>query len=458
MKDRSITLKIFLVFISFTIGIFILIGLSTTFLLPKYYINKKTQTIEDYKTQIEVAYNANNYEEVFRLFDGLSSDTDGDLYILDQSGQSKGVGKYIQNGNNNTNNSDINGDIFENIHTNKYDIEIYSFGVNIEGEYLVYETSIQSISGTINTMIEFLLILLVISIMIAIAVSYLISINITKPIKALNRLAKDMKDKTIQAKLVTENQDEIGQLNQSINLLYEELLSNIQKLEAELQKERSLEKLKKQFLAQATHELKTPLAVIGGYAELIQDGIYKDDTEHDSFVNNIYNETQNMNALIMDILDYSKMETGFYKLNKEDTFVNPWLNKIVSVFKNIADSKELNLEVNNHVGDLCVNMDAFRVEQVIKNLLSNALEHSNKDIMIKASNLNNELKIEVFNTGSHIEESDLAFVFDSFYKKEGKQTGTGLGLAIVKGIVEAHDGQYRVENTSDGVRFVVIIP
>jgi len=242
-----------------------------------------------------------------------------------------------------------------------------------------------------------------------------------------------------------------------MNLLYEELQSNIQQLEAELLKEKSLDNMKKQFLAQTTHELKTPLSVIQGYAELVYDKIYQTDEERDHYINSIYHETENMNKLINDTLDFAKMENGFFQIETRDTFINPWFNQIILTFKELITSKDIILEVNNQVGDLCINMDAFRMEQVIKNLVANAMEHTDGKIVINAYNLNNQLGVEVINTGSNIDEADMAFIFDSFYKRVGKKTGTGLGLAIVKQIIKLHHGEYRVENMPGGVKFSIII-
>lgn len=455
MKNKSISYKIFFVFIIFTISIFFLVGIFTKLLLPEYYVNEKIHSIEKYTALIKDEYDNNNIDKVLAYFEELKNDVGGDLYLLDNAGNIKGAGKYKKN--NSEGNYEIDGNIFESHFVNKYDIEIYTFGVKLDNEYFVYEVSIQTLEDAVNTMMRFLLLLLAVSVLIAIFAAYFISIKITKPIKKLNKLAKQMKDKKVHSLEISKSSDEIGELNKSINLLYEELLSNIQRLETELIKERALEKLKKQFLAQATHELKTPLAVIQGYAELVNDKIYKDDAERDYFINSIYNEIENMNRLMMDILDYSKIENGFFDINKEEVFVNPWINNIIETFKTIIENNGLKFIVNNQVGDLCVNMDAFRIEQVIKNLLSNAIEHSNKIIRFNAYNLNEELAIEIINTGKHIDENDLSFIFDSFYKKKGKKTGTGLGLAIVKGIVDLHNGDYRVENIDNGVKFSIII-
>ncbi|MDA3844925.1 MAG: HAMP domain-containing sensor histidine kinase [Vallitaleaceae bacterium] len=466
MIKKSISSKIFIVILGFTLSIFVLIGLAVKLFLPDYYVSQKVKAIDNYTSAISADYKILTYDELVAAFEAMRDEVGGDIYLSDQSGQVKGYGK---NKKSSVTEVQVSGDLFDYQFTNKMGIEIYSFGVLVGDEYLVYEVSLASLDGAVDTIISFFILLLLISLVIAGFAAYLISIQVTKPIKKLNELAKQMKHKQIQHLQIYSNDDEIGELNHSMNLLYEELLSNIQQLEVELSKEKSLDNMKKQFLAQTTHELKTPLSVIQGYAELVYDKIYNTEEERDHYIKSIYQETENMNKLIIDTLDYAKMENGFFTIEPKDTFVNPWFNQIMSTFKELIASKNITLEINNQVGDLCITMDAFRIEQVIRNLIANAiehadqnntinaLEHADKKITINAYNLRNHLVIEVINTGKNIAPEDIPYIFDSFYKREGKKNGTGLGLAIVKQIVKLHHGEYRVQNMADAVKFSIII-
>jgi signal transduction histidine kinase len=444
----------FVVFIGFTVSIFLLIAMAIKVFLPHYYITKTMEEIKAHTEEIRRNYSNLSEEEILESFYQLQNTLGGDVYFVDEEGLVKGSGN-----NKKTEGSAYISDetIFESTFMNRMGIEIFLFGVNTETDTIIYEVSIPSLDGAVNTMMPFLLGLLFVSLLIAMVVAYIISITITKPIKNLNYLAKRMKNKEVLSLKVVKKADEIGELNESIVLLYEELLSNIAYLETEFKKERAIESMKKQFLAQATHELKTPLAIIQGYAELVNDKIYEDEEEHDQFIQNIYNETERMSQLITDVLDYSKMENGFFTINKEETFIHPWLGEMMATFRPIVESKGLIFNANCHVEDLCIAIDALRMEQAVKNLLSNALEHSNQWITVNAYSLNQQLVLEVINSGDPISQADMPFIFDSFYKKKGKKKGTGLGLAIVKGIVEMHDGKYRVENIKNGVKFTLII-
>lgn len=454
---RSISLKIFVVFIAFTLSLFLFIGLTTKFFLPKYYKSEKIASIEEYTTRITNIYDAhdnNSISKVQDLFDHMQSEIGGDIYTVDKNGTIKGAGKLRRK---HEDTYTINGDVFQYQFTNKMGIDIYTFGVRVGEDYLLYEVSIESLDNAVDIMLNFFIYILMVSLILSIIGAYFISIKISKPIKNLNNLALQMKSKQIKSIMNIDRKDEIGQLNNSLNLLYEELLSNIQRLESELKKERSVEKLKKQFLAQATHELKTPISVIQGYAELVYDGMYKSEEEKEGYIENILRETESMSTLLNDVLDFSKIENGFFTIYREKVSINSWLNKISTTFREYVNSKGFEMVISNEAGELSINIDPLRMEQVIKNLLSNALEHSDKKIILNAYNLNDKLAIEVINTGSKIHEEDLPFIFDSFYKRKGKKTGTGLGLAIVKQIIIQHEGDYRVENLEDGVKFSVIV-
>ena len=294
--------------------------------------------------------------------------------------------------------------------------------------------------------------MLVIILLLALVVAVGLSRNISKPIRALSQLADSMKSKEVAAVMVTKNEDEIGQLNRRLNELYEELLSSIYHLETELKKERNAENLKKRFLAQATHELKTPISVIRGYAEILYDGIYKDEDDRDRYLKHIYDETESISHLILDVLDYTKMETGNYKLELSNVNASKYFTGTIERFRGFIETADLTAILTVNLDDqLVLSLDQNRVDQILRNLISNAVEHSTSAVSVNIDSLGEKVRIAVANDGPSIEEEDLPLLFDSFYKKRGKQSGTGLGLAIVKEIVQLHGGDYRAENTEDGV-------
>ena len=459
-NTKSIASKIFIYMIIFSLSIVGVIGFGTKFILPSYYFQKQISYLEASEERVKIEYESNS-EGVITIMEEMKSQLGGELYYFDESSGSQGLG--MGKGKNRAINSNsekfvASGDISIYTYKNKVGLDIYVLGVLIEDQYLVYEVEIQKLNRAISTMMDFIIILLVISLILAIIISYILSRTISKPIKKLNSLAQSMKSRDIETYMVTEDKDEIRDLNQSLNELYEELKGTIYKLNSELNKERNSEMLKKRFLAQATHELKTPIAVISGYAEILYDGMYKDQEERDRFLKNIYDESKSVSHLILDVLDYTKMETGNYKLKLSRVGVKDFINSMFKRYDDYIGAKGIDFSYKEDIPlNFEKSMDRDRYEQIYKNLISNAVEHAKSKITTEISLIGSKLKLSVYNDGKNISEEDLPNVFESFYKTKGKRSGTGLGLAIVKEIVLLHGGEYRVINHEDGVEFIILI-
>ncbi len=459
--SRSISLRITLYLVLFSVIIIGLIGLGAKFLLPEYYTNYQLNKIEEVSRQVHETYDEEAPEKVIPLMEQLQQAVGGELYYFNEQGMSKGIGQGRGRNAVMQNNSEKfipTGAVTDYTYVNKIGLEVYAMGIAIEGEYLVYEVSIQSLDDAINVILRFFWMILVIALIFALIVAVALSRNIAKPIKELNRLADAMKSKTVASVMVTSNDDEIGQLNRTLNELYEELLSSIFHLETELKKERNAENLKKRFLAQATHELKTPISVIRGYAEVLYDGIYKDEEERDRYLKNIYDESESISHLILDVLDYTKMETGNYKLELTEVTVDSYFKNTLERYRGFIESRGLRAELAVIIDErLMIGLDKNRIEQVLRNLIANAVEHARSVVRVTVDQPGDKIRMTVMNDGISIDEEDLPYIFDSFYKKKGKRNGTGLGLAVVKEIILLHGGEYRAENCEEGVRFVLFI-
>ncbi|WZL81827.1 HAMP domain-containing sensor histidine kinase [Vallitaleaceae bacterium 9-2] len=457
---RSIARQIFMVFLGFVIALFIFSGIAIRFFLPNYYRNQKMNELESYTQMIIEAKDQNKaLEEIIVLFDQMRQEIGGEVYTIDGKGQASDMFRRGLGRNRPTleHNYTWEEDILSETYENKLGVRIYAFGIIYDNQRLVYEVSITSLEEAVHVMMQFFVYLFVIGLMISVIGAFFISRQISKPIQELNALALQMKDKKVHDVILSTREDEIGQLNQSLMLMYQELLSNIQRLESELTKERAVEKMKKQFLAQATHELKTPISVIRGYAELVYDGIYKDEEERDHYITSIYNETEAISGLINEILDFSKMENGFFKIYPSAVDTSAWADHIIKTYEEYIKIHGLEVVCEMRLNHDMIDIDTNRMEQVIKNLIANAVEHAKSKVIITFAWVNQRLYIAVENDGPPIASEDMPYIFDSFYKRSGKKSGTGLGLAIVKQIVLLHHGDYRVENTEEGVRFTVVI-
>lgn len=212
--------------------------------------------------------------------------------------------------------------------------------------------------------------------------------------------------------------------------------------------ERKINKLRKDFLANISHELRTPISMLQGYSEAIIDDVAETEDDKKELAQIIYEESIRMGRLVNDLLDLARIESGNYQLLYSSIDIKNLINKMIRKFNSLSSELEvlMSIEIEPNIKE--VNCDVDRIEQVLTNLIDNALRHTPKGgkIIIRVKKKSEEkLVIEVEDSGIGIPEDDLPFVFERFYKADkartrGQAAGTGLGLSIVKNIVEAHGG------------------
>ncbi|HEX7057595.1 MAG TPA: ATP-binding protein [Bacilli bacterium] len=236
--------------------------------------------------------------------------------------------------------------------------------------------------------------------------------------------------------------------------------------------EHRLEKLRKDFVANVSHELRTPISMLQGYSEALLDDIAATPEERNELVQVIYDESLRMGRLVKDLLDLARMEAGHLELNFGKVDLRVLLSRVNRKFSVMCKEKGIRLELAVADGEfVCQHADEDRLEQVLTNLLDNAVRHtpSGKAITIrlKPDTLHHAeaILLEIADEGQGIPAQDVPYVFERFYKADKARTrgnssgGTGLGLAIVKNIVEAHQGQVSVTSTEHvGTTFSVKIP
>lgn len=230
--------------------------------------------------------------------------------------------------------------------------------------------------------------------------------------------------------------------------------------------ERQLDKLRRDFVANVSHELKTPISMLQGYSEAILDGVAETEEERMELVKIIYDESVRMGRLVRELLDLARMEAGHFELNRDDIHLNMLLQKVFRKFAAVAKEKGIDLQIKPLTGQDLVYLDADRMEQVLTNLIDNAFRYTPQGGKITISSEKREgvLHLKVTDTGSGIHEEDIPFLFERFYKGDKARTrgasgGTGLGLAIVKNIIEAHGGKIYVQSkVGEGTSFHMQIP
>jgi signal transduction histidine kinase len=281
----------------------------------------------------------------------------------------------------------------------------------------------------------------------------------------LNKSALKMAGLDFSQKSNIQREDEIGNLSNTLNFLSENLCKSLNslkeaniKLEKDIEKERQLEKMRKEFVAAASHELKTPISLIEGYAEAIKDGVFNDSKERDYYLDVIIDESKIMGNLVYDMLHLSQLESGKLTLNKENFYLDHMVNDILNKFSTLINQK--NIKLNSELDkDTKINADWNKIQQVVNNFLTNAIRYTSENgvINVHLKNYSSYFVFSIENSSAPIPEEQLNKIWDRFYRldKSGnrKLGGTGLGLAIAGNILLLHKLNFGVKNTELGVKF-----
>jgi signal transduction histidine kinase len=239
--------------------------------------------------------------------------------------------------------------------------------------------------------------------------------------------------------------------------LIEKLDKTIQELKLELEKEKNLDKMRKQFIARVSHELQTPISIIHGYAEGLKDGVVTAKEDMDFYCDVIQDEINKLSSMVKELLDLSQLESGTFTVKLKPFHFTDLIEEIYGKYKPLVEEKGMKLTLIQPQEDIWVLGDENRIEQVLINFIQNAQNHGNKqgEIKLILENQGPYLKATVQNEGNKIPEEEIPYLWDSFYKVkiEEEKKGTGLGLAIAKSILQQHHSQFGVKNIEDGVEF-----
>lgn len=325
---------------------------------------------------------------------------------------------------------------------------------------------LSEINESISLSNSFTLIVALLTLCITVVISYFASMKFTKPITEMNTQAKSMVDLDFSQQLTVMSNDEIGQLSLTINQLssklndtIEELNIKNQELTKDINKKEELEQMRKEFISNVSHELKTPIFLIQGYAEGLHSNVVGDEAKRAFYSKVIMEEADKMDLMVKDLLDISQLESGSYSINlctfNIDELAYDVVKKLTPTFEDQGIKFTLNSDTK-----VAIIADPIRIEQVLMNLLTNGVNHCNNQKMMTfklIKTTNNTVKISIFNTGSQIPEEALDKIWSSFFKVDEARTrdynGSGLGLSIVKNILQLHHGKYGVSNKENGVEF-----
>lgn len=333
------------------------------------------------------------------------------------------------------------------------------------GDYFIMRSPLESIHDSVLLANRFYVIIGSVVIVISAAIIYLFSRKITKPIMELAEISKRMTDLDFDAKFESKGENEVDVLGEHMNLLSETLEKTISELKTannelrrDIEQKEKIDEMRKEFLSNVSHELKTPLALIQGYAEGLKDGISDDPESRDYYCEVIVDEAGKMNTMVKKLLTLNEMEFGQETVQMERFNVAELIEGLAQSCSLLIEQKEgkLRMQVEN---PLYVWSDELKIEEVLTNYISNACNHLDGEriIEIKAEQKDDKVRISVFNTGKQIPEEDMDRIWEKFYKVDKAHTreygGSGIGLSIVKAVMESVNGTYGVKNYNNGVEF-----
>ena len=347
-----------------------------------------------------------------------------------------------------------------------YYLEIW--GTLDNGYSIILRTPIQGIKDNVN--ISTTLIKYVGGAILAVGIiaAFVVSTYITRPIKQLSNIAEKMSEMDFNARYEGSDKGEIGLLGKSMNNMSEKLEQNIAELKKanlelkkDIDKKEKLEIMRTDFLSNVSHELKTPIALIQGYAEGLKEGITDDPESMEFYCDVIMDEANKMNTMVKRLLTLNQIEFGNDEPEMERFDINELIASVADANAIRAGQKNMSIVFDNRNEHNFVWADEYKTEEVLTNYISNALNHCDGkraiEVRTEKSENGGTITVTVYNSGKNIADEDLERIWEKFYKADKARTreygGNGIGLSIVKAIMDSMGQEYGVRNVSDGVEF-----
>lgn len=451
--------------------------------LEKYYLNNKMQAMMDAYHVINTSSNEGTLAtENFDIqFQNLCAKNNIDIVILDAGAQT------IKTSTNNYDllSKQLLGYLFSRDASSDYrivlDDEQYQiiflkdtrtkqdymdlWGVLDNGNLFLLRTPIESIRESVTLANRFLAYIGAGAALLAALIIMLVSRKVTEPIKELTRISERMNHLDFDAKYNGKSKTELALLGQNINQLSETLETTISELKSannellrDIEKKNEIEKLRTEFLSNVSHELKTPIALIQGYAEGLREGVNDDEESRDYYCEVIVDEAQKMNRMVQKLLTLNQLEAGNQTVSLERFDITSLIRNYLQSSMLLCEQKGVQLKMEEYP-PIPVWADEYGVEEVFNNYFSNAMNHvdGEKIIEVRIAVGEDKVRVSVFNTGKPIPEDSIAHIWEKFYKVDKARTreygGSGVGLSIVKAIMDSMNRRYGVLNYENGVEF-----
>lgn len=455
---RGIRFKTWLSFTAFAVAILSLLWILLEVFLDPYYRSIKVNSMQNIARTIDVVIEPYNANIAFDL-SKIARDRSICFYLVNEQGNATqfdgmGIDCYISKANINNRVFSLSDFVKEIKDSPKNEVQRYVTNERYGNEMIVYGTRISKHLGSyylvVNSGIEpieygsYIIrqmygILTIFVILFATIASFLISKNMSRPVIEMTESAQRLAtgDYTVNFNAGSSRYQEMETLGKTLNYATKELAM--------------IEDLRKDLIANVSHDIKTPLTMIKAYAEMISDFSGDDKAKREEHLAVIINEVNHLDRLVNDMLELSKLQSGSLTLNKETINLKTVVEEMVTVFSGMASLQSCELVITG-ISDAFVVADSVKIGQVVYNFISNSLKHVGDDrkVIINLSAKQKRIRLEVIDHGKGIPKDQIDKIWDRYYKidknYQRNQEGSGLGLSIAKGILDAHHANYGVES------------
>ena len=454
LKKSNLNNQILKYFLIFSISILAFLWAFQVLFLSSFYKNEKTNEIKNVAEKIKENQNKNNFDQIINdlSFDKevCISITNDEQSLYETSFFGKGCMReerdkllYM----NDFINSNKESKSYE-IVNKHFNSDTLLYAVKLDNsKYAFINTSIDPIDSTTKILEKQLIIVTIIVLLLSIIVSYFISKHLSSPIINLNSQAKNIAKGDFSKEFDDKsNILELNELSTTLNYARKEL-------------ERT-EELRRDLMANVSHDLKTPLTMIKAYAEMAIDLHSKNKKKQKEDIEIITSETDRLSLLVEDILELSKMQSNIENLNIEEFDLISLSEEILKKYNLYQETENYKFIFNHNEEKIKIAADKKKIQQVIYNLLNNAINYTGEDntITLNINKNKDKILVEIIDTGKGIKEEDIPYIWDKYYKNKKKHKrnliGTGLGLSIVKNILEMHNYKYGVKTKqNEGTNF-----
>lgn len=485
---KSVRIKLFFTICIVITMIILLLVIVNNVVLEKFYLYNKTKTMKQIYKQINTSYNNElPYEKIEENLRVLSINNNLDILIkTDENILMLATDNYKTDYTDEIeffSNIKQKGEILRKLYQEKMiDINIVKendtkinyiiVSAYLDNGYKLYmRTPTADLQESARISNNVLIVIGSAVIIISGIIASFISRKFAAPILELNSIAQRMSNLDFSQKYqVNDTDDEMNNLGKSINIMSEKLENTIKQLtvnnselEKDIERKSKIDEMRKQFISDVSHELKTPIALIQGYAEGLVENVNVDDESREFYANVILDEANKMDRLVKQLLELMKLEYGKRDFNNESFDIVALINEVIKKCNVMVVENNIKIYFN------CKNVimayaDIFYVEQILMNYITNAIRYSKEvngerkiEINIYLDTEKNKIRVSIFNSGDNIEEKELQRIWGRFYKVDSSRNrekgGTGIGLAFVKAIMNNYQNEYGAVNKENGVEF-----